>query len=580
MSRSIRWYWVGLLSLLLITRLSALNATLLIPSEARAALDALAAANDGQWPLSSDSPLLLVGNALLFLLFGGGSGLARFLPAVAGILLALAPWLWRDVLPQPDRRNASLYSVSLVAAALLALSPMALHASRQAHGMVLGILGGGLVVTALFITTTMGGESCSPWLLGAGLAVGLTGGAAFYDVLIPGVLAWGIWSLVEGRPLFRQGTLLRAAGLGYLVALLISVGLGWRWNGLAGPVEGLVAWLREWTSADARFANPLLLFLYEPLLVLLAGCGIVLAARRRNTQILVLAGWAGLAIVLVALRPGASPGALVASLFPLCLVAGWTLQHFTLPRHPRDEDWLPWVHVALGFVLWVFIGLVLLRQAGAPYYANGLELPLVALVLVIQLLLVVGLATLAGWQRALTGVVLSLMAIFALFQISFGMGAVFLRSGNPAEPLVTTGVSEDLRNLRRTIEDLRVSGGLSPDALGLVAIDNDPSLADTWAVVRWALQPLAVGHVAAWPAEEVALLLTSEAIVPPEQLMGVYSGTAFNSTLQSGGTIPGCEAGTFPPVCTHPLAWYFYRRTPVAPRFTRVVLWTRVTGAP
>lgn len=580
MSRSIRWYWIGLLGLLLITRLSALNATLLAPTEAEAALDALAAAQEGQWPLFSDSSLLLMGNALLFLLFGGGSGLARLLPALAGVLLALLPWFWRDVLPDSGHRNASPYHASLSAAALLVLSPMALYVSRQAHGAALGVLGGGLVVTALFIATVQEGESRGPWLMGVGIAVGLTGGAAFYDVLVPGLLVWGMWSLVERRPLSLPGRLLRAVGLGCLFALLISLGLGWRWNGWAGPVEGLTAWLREWHSVDAHYANPLLLLLYEPLMLVLGACGVVLAVRKRNVRILTLAAWAGLTIVLVALRPGASPGAPVASLFPLCLVGGWALQHFTLPRHPKGDGWLQWVHVALGVVLWVFVVLVLLRQAGAPYYANGLELPLVALVLIIHVLLAVGLTTVTGWRQAVSGVVFSLLTLFGLFQIAFGVRAVFSRLGDPAEPLVVTGVSGDLRNLRRTIEDLRVARGLSPDALSLVAIENDASLVDTWAVVRWALQPVPVGSAAVWPTEEPDMLLTAETIAPPEQYVGGYSGTAFNVTLKRGGPVPGCEVGTFPPVCTHPLAWYFYRRTPIAPQVTRVVLWTRLAGAP
>ena len=577
MSKSTRVYWLALLGLILVSRLSALDAALLGPAEARSALEALDAAREGVWPTTTASPLLLMGNALLFLLFGAGSGAARLLPALAGALLAATPWLWQDALLTGSGRTARGRLGAWSAAALLALSPVALFVSRQVDGAALGALGGALMLTALF--TAHGESRRGAWLLGSGLAVGLTGGPTFYDVLIPGLLAWGAWHWVEKRtPTFDRAAL-RALGLGLLAAVLLSLGLGWRWNGWAGPLEGLAAWLREWRF-PATHANPLLLLLYEPLTLLLALLGLIEATRQRAAAPLALAIWAVLATLLPALRPGATTAAFLAPLLPLALLGGWALQARAMPRRFASGGWLEWLHAALGLVLWAFIALVLLRQASAPYNANGLELPLVVLVLMIHGLATVGFATVTGGRRAMTGLLLSVIAALCLLQIGFGVGVAFVRAGNPTEPLVATGVSGDLRNLRRTIEDLRIARALSPDTLHLTAVENDPAMADTWAVVRWALQPTPLRSTVAWPADAPPMHLTLETITPPEQAQHSYRGMAFGATMQNGGALPGCEAGVFPPICTYPLAWYFFRRTPVVPQVTRVILWTQLPDAP
>ncbi len=46
----------------------------------------------------------------------------------------------------------------------------------------------------------------------------------------------------------------------------------------------------------------------------------------------------------------------------------------------------------------------------------------------------------------------------------------------------------------------------------------------------------------------------------------------FGVTLQSGGGIPGCEPGVFPPVCSHPPGVVFLPT--VALRPTRSAMWS------
>ena len=68
MLRSWRWGWITVLVLALVLRLAVLGAAPLSPNEAAMALASLDAVRGDGWPQSTDSPLLLAGNALHFAL--------------------------------------------------------------------------------------------------------------------------------------------------------------------------------------------------------------------------------------------------------------------------------------------------------------------------------------------------------------------------------------------------------------------------------------------------------------------------------------------------------------------------------
>ena len=74
MSRILRWAWIAIIVVALALRGGALNLAPLVPEEAEIALNAWIATQGQGWPQASESPLLLLGNALLFTLFGAGDG--------------------------------------------------------------------------------------------------------------------------------------------------------------------------------------------------------------------------------------------------------------------------------------------------------------------------------------------------------------------------------------------------------------------------------------------------------------------------------------------------------------------------
>ena len=562
MRQSIKWYWILLLASALLLRLVALNATLLTPDEARLALPAWEASQGQAWPASTSSPLLLTGSTLLFLLFGAGDGIARVLPALTGSVLACTPYLWRR-----KTGEHSAYS----AAGLLLLSPIALFAARRLDGTVVGITGAVLVITALYLSNAEEAPRHVSYLWAAGTALGLTGGASFYDALIPGILAWGIyrWLDTEEKP-FNTASLKNGLAIGIAGAFLISIGLGFRWNGWSGPAEGLQSWLSGWGSINvASYAKGLLVFLYEPLTLLLAGVGISSAIKKNDPLYLSFIVWAWAAWILPILRPAAGPMAQLAPVIPLAMLAGWGLKE-TLGSLSNWRWTGEKLHAFLSLIFWIFAGLALARQT--TYLKSGMELVLVALIVIIQGLMVAGFATLAHRKSAWRGLLLGTAAACLLIQVSFGWGASYLRAGNPAEPLVTTASSADLRNLREMLDTLRTAQGISPEAFK-VALISDAS--DTTAAAAWALRDLpGLERDTRWAADPgTQVILAPESSVPPEN-SAAADGMKFTTVLRPNTTaVLACNTEIFPPICDRPLKWYFYRQNPAAPYTEQIILW-------
>jgi len=554
-----RWHWIVLLTVALLLRLAALNAVPLAPDEALLALPAWDAIHGAGWPASAASAFLLVGNALLFMLLGAGDGVARLWPALAGGVLVALPWFWRRRLGETG---------ALVAAGLLALSPAALFASRRLDGAIIGALGGALVLTALFQSRGAKGEVTSAILLTAGIALGLTGGPSFYDTLLPGLLAWAAYRWITGET-SRHEELPLLAGLAG--ALLISTGLGFRWNGWAGPGDGLRAWFAGGRAAGALASPVTLLLLYEPLTVFLALVGLLIAWRRnhkgqghRSLPLpLTLGLWAFLAGLLLLLRRGAAPTALLAPLVPLALLGGWSVQQ--LAQHTLPWGWQEQLHALLSLVFWVFAGQALARHTS--HLSNGTELLLLVLVFLTQGFLTAGFITFVGERRAWRGLFGGIAITLLLIQVSFAGGLAYLRPASPAEPLVTRSASPDLRNLRRTINDLRVAQNQPAETFDVVLVAGEPGLT---AAVRWALRDVPALRLSSdWPETPPHLVIAPAEIASP----GTATGAGFTAALRAGGPLPGCDV-LFPPCCEQLVDWYLYRHAAAPPRQERVILWT------
>ena len=320
-------------------------------------------------------PALFTGNVAAFTLFGGGDAIARWLPALAGLVLVLLPYGLRGRLGRGGALAASL---------LLALSPVAVYYSRALDGAIL-VAACGL---ALVISLVSYFDSHRPgylYLAAAALGLGLCAGPAMLTLLlIFGVYgAWlfasarwlnrergwpalkGAWAAARGEPglLTKFGVTLAAVfGLVATTLVLHPAGIG-------NAADLLGAWLRG-VVPGAGGQHPvylLLVMLRYELLVLVLGLVAVgwwVRLRRAapfwlpsqaqpgsafsHTGFLIF--WAAAAAILVLFVGDRLPGSLLLVVAPLALLAGQGLEQTWrwLAWHVRGRDLAIITAVALG----------------------------------------------------------------------------------------------------------------------------------------------------------------------------------------------------------------------------------------
>lgn len=562
MSRYTHWGWIILLALALMLRLAALDAVPLAPDEAASALASLDAARGAGWPASVESPLLLVGNALLFTFFGGGDGIARLLPALVGIALVGLPYFWRKHLGEIG---------ALSAAGLLLVSPLVLFASRRLESATIGVLGAGLLLTAL-LTDDESSESgrVMPWLTGFGIAIGLTGGPSFYDALLSGVIAWALFRWMRGLPALPSLRRWRVpvAG-GVAAAVLISIGFGLRWNGWGGIGEGLASWLVSWRGDHQGISDVVSLLLYEPVTFLLACFGLALMARKKQQFAMVLAAWGFIGLVLVSLRPGATPLALGAAVLPLALLAGSAVQHIVTGVDGRHLWWIGG-QALVSFVFWQPVGLALAGHSNATTYALWIVIlgavTLLALQALIALLFSLSMPLAEVWRGAILGIGLAMLVV----QFGFAWGLAFVRPTSPAEPAVIVAGSPDLRALRRSLDEMAVQRGQRRDTFEITLVADDVETAST---VRWVLRDFPrLRVVNGWPADVSGVVVATPDAAPAATTGVAWEGMRFIATTRSAQAVPICQSLS-PPSCSELAGWYLYRKPkfPLVPG--EVILW-------
>lgn len=555
-SRRWRWAWFVVSVAAFLTRFWALGAAPLLPREVDIALGALDAARSGAWPTVSNSPLLLVGDTVLFLLSGASEATARLIPAMAGVGVVLLPWLWRRTLGEVGALAASL---------LILLSPLALFAARRVDGASVAMLSIGLLVTVA-LQSDMSSRSRG-LIMAGGVAMGLLSGPAFYDVLLSGAIV-----LVLGWTLHRTGFPSLDwriwGGAGLVIAVLVSTAFGFRWSGWAGIFDGIAVWLTEWGGTRPAGALPLsLVGLYEPALLTLVITSVVLWVmdRQRHSMLLSLVLWGILAILLNAMRPGSTTAEISVVVLPLSIAAGLAVGHFLNTVLAVSGRWLG-LYSLTAFVFW------LPALASATQLADEPALLLLGLGVLIVLQILLGilfslrLAMSYVWRGALLGVCSALL----LIQISFAMGLAFVRSASPIEPAIGTTASPDLRHLIDMLNNLAVHQADRSDAFDIVVIERDAELS---ALLRWTLRDFDELQLqAGWPQD------TAPAVIAPKSAQSLmpegpeaWRGMSFVATTTYAGGIPRCQ---FAPLdCSTLLRWYLYRASSDLPSATDIVLW-------
>jgi len=495
------WPWIALALLAGILRLAGLAAAPLSLAEASEALPAYFAAhatvvqNNALLPADGYSPLLFHLNTLLFALFDGGDGLARLVPALTGVGLALTPLLLRRHLGRWGALGTGF---------LLAISPLTLLSSRTLDGTVPAALGIMLLLgcTVRFLDT---GQPKMAIFGGLGLAIALTAGPAGWAMLVGLLLALGgvlwvwreeaEWAWPVVRPAFRWGAI--AFGLG-----LLALGTGLGLNLMGGvPAIGtqLASYAARFAAASPSPSPLLLLAAYEPLIILAGLIGLLLVVIKRHRLGMLLAFWAAAGWIQVALMPGREPTDLLWMLLPLAGLGGLAVEELAQAIATGSSWANEGLHLPVSLVLWAHAGMTLAR-----YARNGAraDLVLAGMTLLLQVLLTAAFGfavsvpeeeekNIKTVQRGATAALraggISLGLILVTVTVAIGSRLAFVRPADPRELAVQNPAAVEVRTLVEVAEHISSLNKTSGERLPITFLgDADPALA--WALRRFDLR--------------------------------------------------------------------------------------------
>lgn len=565
--------YIGFALLAAALRLYQLGAAPLSAGEASEALAAWRLVRPGLAPPTPASPLLFGVTAFLFAIANASDGAARLLPALAGSALVLTPALFRQWLGRGG---------ALMAAAILALSPSMIYASRLASSEVLALLCGAILVAALLAALR---SEDGRWLyIGAvALGLGLVSGPLIYSTLavglFTGLVLWPMareearanalaaYANARNTPglLARLGvTLAVTVFLGATALMAFPAGLGTAGDVLATWIAGFAG--TRWIAYPVQ-----LLALYEPMALVLGIGGLLLMevrARQRGVgagsgpalwpRILGLGALA--ALMLMLLRRGGAPGEILLVVYPLALLAG-----------PLVADVLEGLRrVAQREAAWgLAAALILIAATSAIYvglYANEVSTSVeqaMPRLLVALLFLIMGLAVVAltvTWERSLwRPAVAVLIGLLTLYTLGTGWGLAQLRPNDPREPWVQQPTSDQVRMLVSVLEEAsRQRLGMANELPVTVQQTGDDVLA--WYLRDFANVTLTdrLGAQVTTPA-----VITVESGQPPA-LGGAYAGTDFVLRTRLLPERPNE---------TDWIRWLATRTGMLAQPDTRVVLW-------
>jgi len=566
------WILVGLVALSL--RLAQLDGAPLTASEAEAALQAWRGANGGALPVGDYNPFLLAANSLVFVLFVASDGLARLWPVLFGTVLALTPALLKRALGRAGALTAGIY---------LALSPTALVASRQLDGTVIGAAGAMVCVGAAVRWVETRRRGWLPWSA-IGLALGLSGGASFYGVVLPLVVALiavsrlrlegGIGFLLQAvREAAVDGSRFVLVLLGALLAF--STGLGWNLTGLGAVGGHLAVWFARFGAGGPAAASPLLLLVvYELFGLAFALAGLVWGLVEGREEPVVLGLWAGAAALMLGVMPGRAPTDLLWVVVPLALLTGAAIEALLEGARAQEAGGsgrlgLQVAYGGLMVVLWAHGCLMLAQYSHRGDEAN-LALALIAVVVQAPLALSAGL--LLGAERTLRTTVAGTGLVLLVFTLSAGWGVAYGHPADPREPLLDEPTADNVRDLVMTLEDLSWEETGVRTELPMVYEAREHS------VLAWYLRDFGdaerVTQLADVQPEELGGVVVSEG--RDETVLGTadepYVGQDFSVSRRWSPRSLGCRL--WDTGCTEAVEWFLFRSGVDLPAAeTWVTLW-------
>ena len=497
----------------------------LTDSEAALALQALEI-SQGAKPALASNVAYINFSAVLFFIFGSTNFLARFIPALIGSALTLAPALFREKLKARP---------AVILAFFLAIDPALVALSRQAGGPILAL------TFAIFAAGFLLRRRSA--LAGIFAALALLSGSALWSGLLGLLLAWMLSQFMSVRKEVNTYTGTQVdtfdtstsdtstlitdyrSLLTALIATLLLVSSLFLLapQGLGAWLASLPAYLSGWVTPSTVPASRLFFALgaYQLLAIPFALIAIVRGWWNGGQRVIRLSIWMIVALLLAVFYPARQPAGLIWALIPL-----WTLAALELSRHIRilPEDRLETVGVIIFTMLllafaWVDFSAMYYTPFPSEQANTRLYLFLGAIILLLASITLVG----YGWSVTIarTGAAWGAAIMLGIYTLGAAWGATGLRNPLAAEVWDTSPRIAQADLLAQTADDVSEWATGDPHELPVLiqGIDS-PAL-------MWALRFHDPQRVPALdPASAPALVIT-----PPQQalqLAAAYRGQDFS----------------------------------------------------
>ena len=571
-------------------RFVALGATPLTDSEATLALQSLALTR-GESPLLAPQSAYILFTAALFAIMESANFLARFLPALAGSMLVLAPYFFREKIPPRP---------ALILAFLFAFDPGLVTLSRQANGTMFA------VTSLLFAWAMWNHKRFIPAGIFAGLAL-LSGPS-----LWAGLLALGLTYLfIRGMkprnpgtepspessetPIENQesSTLRQSSGqvsslqppasnspvsnlqspitnpqllISFTATLLLCGTLFFLApNGLSAALSSLPAYLSGWVAQAGvpPWRMTLTFLFYEPLGILLAALAIIRAARANEKRAKRLTIWLGVALLLAVFYR--QPGALVWVVVPLLTLAALELARVVEIR--REEYSEVGIVTLAILILLVYISFTVSnlglnpfsQPATLPLIGTVDNPPLAVLISSFAILLVCVALVALGWSARIArlAATIALAAFVSLYTLATAWGASGLRYPDGFELWMVDSKPVQAELLLASVNDIsEFSLGHDQSQPVLIVGIDSPAL-------EWVLRNHSVKVVSALdPQTSPPLFITP--VMDNPGLPAAYRGQDFTWRAQPQWEILQS---------TDWISWLVFRKLPVESE--TVILWAR-----
>lgn len=572
--------WLGIGALALFARAWALGGAPLNDAEAALAFQALALAGDSS-PLVAASgsvsianPLFTTAQAIWMSLFGATDATARWLPALAGVALCLAPALLRREM-RPAR--------ALAFGGLLALSPTLWFVARQSDG-------------AQFAWTLAFGMWCvwmtdmraeAGWLL-AGLLL-----ACGADAVTPALTLTA--ALAVSRRLSRLRLNARASLIAAGACVIGATGFGLRLPGLGDMFNGYTLWFAELTGgqliegAAGMWPLPVVrgmagFVLNEPLIWIGAIAGLTVLALGRPAQrnpfpapasneAGILRGaapwlaWAGAGFGLWLLTQARTVDGFTPAIIGCAALASAAIER-ALAELADRRQWVPITTVAGISAIMLVYGFI-----GALLYAGQGEITWLLTALLAALMVggIVIVATITlNAQAALAGAGIAAAVCLTLYTLSAGVQLTQTGADNPAEPYNVRATLRGARDLRDALADVSARALGEPSAIPVELSESAP------ASLKWAVRDWRRAIITLQPGAAEIVLTPAGASIQTDY---AYIGSAFRIASSASIRSAGCDdrSGQF---SCRPLArWLMLRSldeaTTPSQDGARWVLWLR-----